>query len=58
MVKQIAKKITCGPMSPIASWAFDYISSREYRYYTKNGKNRAGKSQSKMKLILFAKMLL
>lgn len=35
MVKQIAKKITCGPMSPIASWAFDYISSREYRYYTK-----------------------
>ena len=35
MVKQIAKKITCGPMSPIASGAFDYISSREYRYYTK-----------------------
>ena len=42
MVKQIAKKITCGPMSPIASWAFDYISSREYRYYTKKWEEYSG----------------
>lgn len=43
MIKQIGKKIICGPLSPIASLAFDSISSYEYRHFTKKWKNQGWK---------------
>ena len=43
MIKQIGKKIICGPLSPIASLAFDFISSYEYRHFTKKWQSQGWK---------------
>lgn len=57
MINQLGKKIICGPLSPIASLAFDFISSYEnIGTLQRSGKTRAGKNQIKMKLILSVKM--
>ena len=43
MINQLGKKIICGPLSPIASIAFGFISSYEYRHFTKKWKSQGWK---------------
>lgn len=43
MVKQIGKKIIYGPLSPMASLAFDFISSYEYHHFTKKWEQQGWK---------------
>lgn len=42
-IKQVVKRITYGPLSPIMAYVFQFISNLEYRHFTKKWERQGWK---------------